>query len=89
MSNTSSPTPEERKAKLEEIFAILRGRGVPANCPRCGRNDWHAEILGYLVSPLPVTSFGVPPPHVPALSLTCKNCGAMQLHSLGALGIQI
>lgn len=82
-------TPEEIKAKLDEIARILKERGVVGNCPRCSQNNWQAEFLGYFVSALPVKGVTIPPPHVPVLNLTCKNCGGTQLHNLNLLGINL
>jgi predicted nucleic-acid-binding Zn-ribbon protein len=89
MSDTGPPSPEGLKAKLDEITGILRERGVPATCPRCGRNEWHADLMGYLASPLPVDGMTVPPPHVPMLNLTCKHCGGTQMHNLNVLGVRL
>lgn len=75
--------------KAEEVSRQLKEKGVVSNCPRCGTNDWHADLLGYLVSGLPLTEFTVPRAHVPVLNLTCKKCGAMQLHNLNIIGIKL
>lgn len=82
-------TPEEVKAKTEEVLRRLKTKGVPANCPRCGKNEWQVDLLGYFVSSLPVAGVGIPPPHVPVLNLTCTNCGSTQLHNLKALDIEV
>ena len=92
MPAVGSLTSDEVQARVEEISRILRERGVAADCPRCGTNDWQTDLLGYLVSPLrsakDVVSFQVPPLHAPMLSLTCKNCGSTQLHNLNVLGVK-
>jgi hypothetical protein len=89
MAYVGSLSPEQVKAKLDEVVRVLRERGALAACPRCRHNDWDAVFLGYLVSGLPVAGLNVPPPHVPVLNLTCKNCGSTQLHNLNVLGIQL
>jgi hypothetical protein len=89
MSYVGRPSPEELKTKIEEISKILRERGVVGPCPRCLRNNWKVDLLGYLVSTLPLGGFSLPTPHVPVLNLTCQNCGSTQLHNLNVLGIKI
>jgi predicted nucleic-acid-binding Zn-ribbon protein len=89
MTYVGPMNPEQARAKIEEVTRLLRERGTLSTCPRCGKNDWRADLLGYFVSTLPVTGLTVPPPHVPVLNLTCNNCGYMELHNLSILGITL
>lgn len=81
---------EQLNAKINQVLQALRARGaVVSNCPRCNQNNWRADLLAYFVSPLPVTSMPLPPPHVPTLTLTCTICGNTLIHNLNALGIAL
>jgi predicted nucleic-acid-binding Zn-ribbon protein len=83
-------TQEEVQAKVDEAVRVLGGRRALFACPRCGQNDWHGDLVGYVVQGLPATgSFNIPPPHLDFLNLTCKNCGSTQLHNLRVLGIDL
>jgi ribosomal protein S27AE len=53
-------------------------------CPRCGAANWIAEQQSLLVSG-PAARFVIPPPHVPALLLTCTKCGFLSYHSVKVL----
>ena len=89
MPSTEPLKQEQAKEKMDEISRILRERGALSNCPRCGRNDWQADLVGYFVATLPITGVTIPPPHIPVLNLTCRNCGSTQLHNLNVLGIEL
>jgi hypothetical protein len=89
MSYLQPFNPEQMKEKIAEVLALLRTRGALKPCPRCGQFNWQADLLGFLVSALPVVILNVPPAHTPVLMLTCKHCGNMQLHNLNILGISV
>lgn len=80
-------TNEERQAKIGEIIALLKEKGVNATCSRCGRNQWQADLIGYFVSALPIEGVTIPPPHIPVLNLTCQNCGSTEFYNLNYFGV--
>ena len=83
----SVPHPEAQKLG-EEAIRRLNEKGL-RNCPRCQQvAGWTAEVLGILVTELPPTAaLFMPPPVLPCVVLTCKNCAFTSMHNLKALGV--
>jgi hypothetical protein len=87
VTSTTPPQPVNIEEKVQEVLRILVSRNVPSICPRCGQNNWRAELVGFFVSSLPA---GVlPKGHIPALMLTCNVCGNTVIHNLNVLGVKI
>jgi len=74
---------------INKAVSVLRARGASAECPRCRTKNWIAELVAFAASPLPhIPGGGVSiGSYVPALSMTCKNCGYVAMHNLVTLGI--
>jgi hypothetical protein len=75
------------QALANEAIKVLTAKGL-AECPRCKRQQgWTAEVLGILVQPMEAQGFGIPPPYLPSVILTCKYCAFMSAHNLKVLGV--
>src|SRR5215472_1861389 len=78
--------------KINQALTRLRERGVPNSCPRCGHYSWIAELVAFHASPMPpsvrpsinIANVGS---YIPALALTCRNCGSIFQHNLITLGL--
>jgi hypothetical protein len=85
----------------QEALEVLSKKGIKGICPACRSNDLVAEVGAFsmatfnyaqtsvrkrmpsyaILYPLPA------PPGLPALALTCMNCGHTQVFNLRVLGI--
>lgn len=87
-SDSADRTTSEKKSRDLTAEAIKRlGPKLQSRpCPMCDvRAGWNAEVLGVLITPLGGgITLGA---HFPTVVLTCKNCGFVSLHALGALGL--
>jgi hypothetical protein len=75
------------KQRQEEIIQALESK-VSKNCPRC---DWpEFEVIGEAAIPLAAEQgkswFG-PPPTLPVILVSCKNCGFLVQHTRRLLGL--
>jgi hypothetical protein len=86
-----------------EAVKILRERGALKDdlCPRCNTDNWEVDFIAIPAVPLPKGGFNIPrnvvlpvsigsgstPSYIPALTLTCSNCGNTIIHNLKALGL--
>jgi uncharacterized Zn finger protein len=76
------------KETINRALAELRKRGVHNICPRCGQHAWLAELVAFHVSELPKAGRSpVLGAYIPALSMTCENCGCVHIHNLINLGV--
>ena len=80
---------DQDQERIKKIMQELSKRGAIRNCPRCNTDGWITELVGINVSPLPVDPsrnilFGY---YIPALTLTCSNCGCVFTHNLITLGL--
>ncbi len=82
--------------KINEVLHALQSKGVQiTNCTQCHQNRWRADVLSYLVSPIPIAgqyNYNVAvnaPSQVPTLALTCNVCGHTLLFNLITLGVDI
>jgi hypothetical protein len=81
-------TGDSDKETINRAVAELRKRGVKNLCLRCGKNDWLAELVAIHAAELPKE--GQSPilgGYIPALSMTCENCGCVYVHNLINLGV--
>ena len=79
-----------RASITEEAIRKVKEK-THARCPKCSQvepGNWGADVAGIWISPLPVDKVTVPPPMIPALTLTCQNCGYVSLHNLKVLGVE-
>ena len=79
---------KERQRLANEAVQKVQRAGVES-CPMCKKNaGWNAEVVGVLVTMIPLTEgFPLPPPFFPSLALTCRSCAYVSFHNLKALGI--
>lgn len=74
--------------KINRALQVLQDRRVLETCPRCKVSSWTAELIALAVSPLPPQGGGMTlGGYIPALSLTCNNCGVVFTHNLISLGL--
>jgi hypothetical protein len=85
---TSTPEFQRDPAKVQEIQRALDAKGADKPCARCATNMWHVDIVGIPVTPLPARGFQIPPPHIPAVILTCHHCGNIVIHHAQLLGVE-
>ena len=69
------------------------GEKISYICPRCGQMEsskWKADLAGIWTSPLPLgKKLVIPPQMIPALTLTCQECGYVAIHNLKAVGVEV
>jgi len=79
--------PQEQK---ELVIKRLQGRGALVPCSRCGSGELILED-GYfhlvVQSDLHNISIADGSPAIPLIAIVCRNCGAIYLHTLIALGV--
>ena len=85
-----SGAPEEEAKAAErqlagELVELLEQKKATGPCPRCDEDKWAAEVWGLWVSKLTVKTAQLPPPMLPMLVLTCKNCGYALMYNAKAL----
>jgi hypothetical protein len=91
-SVVTSPPPEQQpgltSAQQQAVVDTLNMRGVSNKCPRCvpGLMTLVDNFVSFSVNPDPgaVVLGGM---NVPAAILACSNCGWLDFHALGALGL--
>jgi hypothetical protein len=84
-----APTVQHDPEKVARVQQALRDK-AERPCARCDTDLWQLDFVGIPVVPLgkQQSSFPIPPPHIPALVLTCSHCGNAVIHHLGLLGVE-
>lgn len=72
----------------QSVIRELTQRGATKPCARCGGKQFSVE-QGFVAMPVQTTfkSFSLGGLTIPAVVVVCNQCGAITLHSLGALGM--
>lgn len=78
----------ETEIDSQRVIEALTKRGATQPCARCGGKQFTVE-QGFVAMPVQSTfkSFSLGGLTIPAVVVVCKQCGAITLHSLGALGM--
>ena len=74
----------------EAIMTSLNSKGINANCLRCGKNQW--DLGNDLVATIPTqpgAGMAIGGQHVPMVQMICMNCGFVNFHAAGLLGVPI
>ena len=77
------------KFNKEKITQILQERGATKPCQRCG-HTFFAVIDGFFNFPVHAEISNdtiIGGPNVPSALTACVNCGAINAHALGSLGL--
>jgi uncharacterized Zn finger protein len=75
------------KNRQEQVIIALKEKGATQPCPRCTTLEF--EILGETKIPLTdrQSPFSGHYPEVPAILVSCRNCGYIAHHATGVLGL--
>ncbi|MCD4656565.1 MAG: hypothetical protein K8S87_03370 [Planctomycetes bacterium] len=73
---------EKSRQITDRALIILKRKKHCFICPMCRKQNWNAEIAYILIHQPEQGNFTVPPPVIPGLLLTCKNCGFTSTHNL-------
>ena len=76
------------KEQKEKIVKVLNERGAKLPCPRCGNNNF-TLLDGYFNQTIQTELKGISigGPSVPSVVVACNNCGYLNQHALGPLGL--
>lgn len=89
VSTAPEPPPPTLSPQQQQLIAdALNSRGVSPKCPRCAPGGM-TLIDGLTSFSMQTTSVGIilGGPAVPASIMACNNCGYLEFHALGALGL--
>ena len=78
--------PEVKHRILDEALKTLSELGVMQECPRCGHDEYLADIAAYLMADMGAADHLLPP-RMPVINLTCQKCGFISTHNLKALKV--
>lgn len=80
--------------KISEAARRVLEKTSGAGCPFCGNTRWLAESGGDLAAvdgsapvfvPKDTRGYWGPAPSIPAVALSCSNCGFIRLHNIAVL----
>lgn len=76
----------------QDIVSALSKRGANRSCPRCNQDNFtlldgylNQSIQKTLTENIVFSGFSIP--SVPSVVVVCNNCGFMNQHALGVLGL--
>jgi predicted nucleic-acid-binding Zn-ribbon protein len=75
--------------KKEEIVKKLQEKGAVKSCSRCGHPKF-SLLDGFISFPMSQeisNNLIVGGPSVPCAVVACDNCGHLEFHALGAIGL--
>lgn len=89
---------EDREKFLDQFDSVatsllVKDRTEGKTCPMCDTEDWRIEVRSKGDKLLPAPVFVVkdtgawfgPSPAIPAIALSCGNCGFIRLHNIPLL----
>lgn len=71
----------------DEVLRFFEAKGIPPECPACGKNDWYlpgseedfsAALLMPRLQGDPLKNFRG---HIPVVHMICVNCGHVRMHA--------
>ena len=73
--------------QLNQLSAWTNSKGVNANCPACGRNNWSTGDI--VTSPVFTKGGGISigGPQIPMVQLICGNCAHVRLFAAVPIGL--
>jgi len=80
-----------KEFNTQEVLFALEQKGVFKNrkCPICGNNDFSLleGFFNLTIESVINQNFTFTAPFVPSVAMYCTNCGFMNFHALGPLGL--
>lgn len=77
------------KETKEKIAKAIQEKGALMPCQRCGKTNF-SVLDGFVSVPLAQQIYGgivIGGPQVPTAVIVCDNCGNLNYHAIGALGL--